>query len=260
MGVSLFLWPFDAINGPDKFIYLTSNLSVVGFLKRTICISLGGSMMFKGSDINIDYLKRFSEVISRFAKTNKFIIVIGGGHVSRMYIEAAKAFTKNNFLLDEMGMSVTKLNALFLINMFPKTLNVAQNVPVTLEELKTSLQAYDIVVMGGLMVGMTTDADAALACDAAGADTMINISNIDYIYDRPPEEKGARKLTRMTHEELIELATKYDTREARTHFVFDLVACKLAKRAKIELHFLGNDTGEFEKALAGKAHMGTVVK
>ena len=54
----------------------------------------------------------------------------------------------------------------------------------------------------------------------------------------------------MTHEELIALAVKSDERRAGTNFVFDLIACKLAARSKIELRFVdGWDLVELKKAL-----------
>ena len=82
------------------------------------------------------------------------------------------------------------------------------------------------------------------------------------IYDKNPKEhKDAKKFHFLTHEQLIDLAVKNDKRTAGTNFVFDILACKLAARSKMELHFVnGKHLGDLERAIKGEDHSGTVVK
>ena len=64
----------------------------------------------------------------------------------------------------------------------------------------------------------------------------------------------------MSYDELIALATKFDSREPKSPFVFDVVASKLAARSEIELVFAnGRQQKEIEEAISGKA-VGTLVR
>ncbi|MEM3625311.1 MAG: hypothetical protein QXF35_01995, partial [Candidatus Bilamarchaeaceae archaeon] len=89
---------------------------------------------------------------------------------------------------------------------------------------------------------------------------IINVSNVSGIYDSDPKKNpNAKKYEKMTYDELITLANNSDKRMAGTNFVFDMLACKLLLRSKIEAHFVGKDIKEIEKALNNKKHNGTVV-
>ena len=72
--------------------------------------------------------------------------------------------------------------------------------------------------------------------------------------------KGAKKFEHMTHSELLELAYKYDTREAKSRFIFDFFACKVANRAKMRILFVDDSIKDLELAIQGKFHNGTIVE
>jgi uridylate kinase len=90
----------------------------------------------------------------------------------------------------------------------------------------------------------------------------VNVSNVDAIYDSDPRKnKNAKRFTKMTHDELIRLAVESDGRTAGTHFVFDILACKLIARSKIETHFVScKNLDSIKSAIDGKTHDGTIVK
>ncbi|MBS3070278.1 hypothetical protein J4220_02105, partial [Candidatus Micrarchaeota archaeon] len=64
---------------------------------------------------------------------------------------------------------------------------------------------------------------------------------------------------RLSHDALVGLAMRFDSRKARENFVFDVVACKLAARSKISLSFVSSNPVELEKALEGRKFSGTIV-
>jgi len=94
-----------------------------------------------------------------------------------------------------------------------------------------------------------------------GAGRLVNISNVDGVYDSDPRKsRKAKKYKKLTHRELAGLAEKEDKRKPGTHFVFDLIACRLAMRSGMELHFIGaKNLGDLGKAASGRPHRGTVV-
>jgi uridylate kinase len=118
-----------------------------------------------------------------------------------------------------------------------------------------------IGVGGGMLEGLTTDAVSALFAEKIKADFVVNLGDTDGIFTADPKkDKSAKRLAKMSHEELVKLAVEKDLRKAGTHFVFDLVASKLAARSNIELKFVnGKKLVEVEKALSGKPFAGTTV-
>ncbi|MGC8662262.1 MAG: UMP kinase [Candidatus Micrarchaeia archaeon] len=223
---------------------------------QTLCISLGGSVISNKEGFNVAYLHKMSILLNKY-NDKKFIIVTGGGYTNRKYIELLRKSGASEFVLDEVGIIFTKLNAIaakvFFNDAYP-------NIVSSLDELKKIYVNNRVIFVSGLMPGITTDAVAVLACEAVGCSKIINVSEISGVYDRNPNQKGAKKLIKITHDKLIELAGKLDTREAKVPFIFDLVACKLAKRSNIRVDFIGSNLEELELAILGKKHNGSIAE
>lgn len=225
----------------------------------TVCISLGGSIISRRNGVNVPYIKKLSRLLKDFQNRYKFIIAVGGGFTSRLYIKSSKGFIKNNLVLDEIGIAITRINALILKDLLSE-LDIYPNIVTTLDELRMATSKNGIVVLGGLLPGISTDAVSILGCEVVNSKVLINVSNESYIYDKPPSDGGAKRLETLTHNELIKIATERDTREAGSNFVFDLVASKLAKRANIEVRFVNARINELRLAIANKKHAGSTVR
>ncbi len=223
-----------------------------------IVLSLGGSLMNTEQGINQNYLEEIKKIIEK--SPNKFGIVTGGGYAARQYVREVKSRQGNEFEADEAAIEATQENAKVLIKTLGKS--AYPKVPKDFKEAKKASEKYKVIVMGGLLPGMTTDSDAVLLTECLEANKLINISNVDGVYNKDPrKDPTAKKYHFLTHEELINLAFEADKRTAGTHFVFDLLACKLAARSKIELHFVnGKDLGSVRNAVEGKEHNGTIVR
>lgn len=226
---------------------------------ETLCISLGGHVVFKKNGVNVTYIRKLLNLIREESTRYKFIIVVGGGYASRLYTQPARQIIKNNEVLDEIAIAITRINALIVKDLF-SDLKVYPNVVTSLDELRAASKASDIILMGGLLPGMTTDAVAVLASEVVNSRILVNIGNGSYVYDRPPVEKGAKRLESLDHKTLVDIAAKYDNREADTTFIFDLVASKLAKRAGLEIRFVNDDINALKSAIEGKRYGGSIVK
>ncbi len=224
-----------------------------------VCISLGGSIVSRKNGINVSYIRKLAKLLRSHVDKNKFIITVGGGYATRLYINSAKQIIKNDAVLDEIGIAITRINALIVKDLF-SDMDVYPNIVTDLNELRMANKSNNIVLMGGLLPGISTDAVAILACEVAGSKVLINVSKDAYIYDRSPSEKNAKKLETISHNRMIEVASLRDTREAGSNFVFDLMAAKLAKRGNIEVRFVNDDILQLDMAIRGKKHNGTTVK
>lgn len=221
-----------------------------------VVLSLGGSCVNPEGKPDTAFIRSFCEVVKK--SKDKIGIVVGGGSVARAYASAARELGASEFDADEIAIVSTRQNAMLLVHGLGK-----DAYPVVLTDFinaKKAAATSRVIVMGGTIPGITTDTDAVLLAEAIGAKKLINISNVSGIYDSDPRKNpNAKKLDRMSYDELIALASASDKRLAGTNFVFDMLACKLIMRSKIETHFIGKDIAEIEKALNGKKHSGTVV-
>ena len=85
---------------------------------NTFVISLGGSVV-AGEKINTELVSRFSSTLnSLISQGFRFVLVVGGGRTARDYVAAAKNLNTTNFVLDELGIQATRLNAKLVIQAF----------------------------------------------------------------------------------------------------------------------------------------------
>ncbi len=223
-----------------------------------ICVSIGGSILSREDGINVKYVDDLKTILKKYAK-KKFILVVGGGYTSRIYINSSRKVIKNNTVLDEIGIAITRINAMILKDII-SDLDVYPNVVASLDELRVALNTNRIVVMGGLLPGISTDSVSVLACEITGSKMLINASKESYIYDKNPSEKNAKKFEKLSHDDLISIASIWDTRQAGSNFIFDLMASKLAKRGSIEIRFVNDKITELELAINDSHFNGTIVK
>jgi len=229
-------------------------------MKKILAISLGGSLLYENGSINANYVREISALLLTESKKTAIALSVGGGAPSREYARAVRELASNEFLADRAAIYATRANATIVLSAlgekaFPKVITDLDDAVIALEQDK-------IPVCGGMMEGITTDTVALLLAERVGAKKLVNLSKIDAIYSSDPRvDPRAKKLSLLTHKQLVELAARFDQRRATTSFVFDLMACKLAARSNIELHFVnGRDLKQVKKALAGANHAGSIVK
>ncbi len=222
---------------------------------KPLVISLGGSMLSDAA-----YAGKFAAMLSPLLAERKFAVVVGGGQKAGKYADEARKARGSEFYADEAAIKATRENAetvrkAFAQEAWPKIITY----PAQATE---ALKAKQLVVSGGFIEGITTDACSALVAEAIGAEKIINVSKVGGICDKNPSEfKDAKMFTEMTHEQLVEISVKSDQRKARTNFPFDLLAAKLAARSSLEIDFVGGlDLEEVKNALQGKKFEGTLVR
>lgn len=224
-----------------------------------VVLSIGGSSIIGDGKPDMVFLKSMAQAIKK--SKNSFGIVTGGGSVARLYANAARKLGASEYDADSIAITSTRQNAQLMIAALTSAgIDVHKGVVTDFDEAK-KLDSK-VVVMGGTIPGITTDTDAVLLGEAMGAKRLVNISNVEAIYDSDPRKnKKAKRFTHMTYEQLISLAVSSDQRRAGTHFVFDLLACKLISRSNMEAHFVsGKKMADVRDALEGKKHSGTVVR
>ncbi|MEI6650118.1 MAG: UMP kinase [Candidatus Moraniibacteriota bacterium] len=224
-----------------------------------IIISLGGSLIVPDG-IDWRFLKTFKEFIEgEIAKGRRFIVVTGGGRTARAYIDAASEATPvSDEDRDWMGIHATRLNAQLLRTILREYSYPRINTnPHDLEDFY--LARSPILVAAGWRPGCSTDYDATLLGKYLGVKKIVNLSNIDHVYDRDPREfPDAQQFERMTWPEFRELVGSEWT--PGLNAPFDPIASKLAEEEGMEVAILsGGDLGNVSRYLAGEAFEGTII-
>ncbi|HET6406122.1 MAG TPA: UMP kinase, partial [Candidatus Thermoplasmatota archaeon] len=112
--------------------------------------------------------------------------------------------------------------------------------------------AYPIVVMGGTHPGHTTDAVTVMLGDRARCRRIVIATNVDGVYTADPKrDASAKRLERLTGEELVRICSGGDGRAGGTGVV-DALGAKMIARSGIEAAVVdGRDLKALEAALMG---------
>ena len=225
-------------------------------MPKTIVLSLGGSLIVPDS-IDINFLKNFKNVIEKRIKNGfRFVIVCGGGKIARDMQQAASKVSKSSQEdLDWLGIYATRLNAHLLKTIFKKN---ADDFIIKNPNQKINFKK-NLAVAAGWIPGWSTDYDAVLLAKKLGINEIINMSNVDYVYDKDPKKyKDAKKMEKIKWQDFSKLIS--NKWKAGMNVPFDPVAAKEAQKSKIKVCMIGRDLKNLENILDGKKFKGTVIE
>ena len=223
-------------------------------------ISVGGSLIVPEA-IDKDFLMFFKQfIIKRIEKGDRFILIAGGGKTARYYQEAAASVSGiDNEEKDWLGIHSTRLNAHLLKTIFKLWANpkVIKNYEKDLHDLKFNEK---ILVGAGWKPGFSTDYDAVLLAEKFAAESVINLSNIEYVYSEDPSmNPNAKKYENISWNEFKEIVG--DVWDPGMSAPFDPIASKLASKLKLKVAIMnGKHLNNLNNYLEGKKFKGTLIK
>jgi uridylate kinase len=222
-----------------------------------IIISLGGSLIVPTTGIDIAFLKQFKSLISRrIAKGDRFVIICGGGSTARQYQSAARAVGQlTHEDIDWLGIHATRLNGHLMRAIFHRqshpTIVKNPNAPPRFRE--------PILIAAGWKPGWSTDYDAVLLASGLGATTVINLSDLDYVYSADPrKDRNAKPVKQIDWKAFRKLVgNKWDP---GLNAPFDPVASELAARIGLTVKMIcGRSIKDVERAISGEPFKGTMI-
>ena len=206
--------------------------------------------------IDVGFLKNFQRSIKKYLGNKKFFILVGGGKTARNYQKALLEFGAKNNDRDWIGINITRLNAeiikqMFLRNCYPKIITDPN------KKIKTN---KNIVVGAGWKPGWSTDYDAVLIAKNYNIKTIINLTNVDYVYDKNPNEftdaKPLKEIDWKSFQRIV--GNKWSP---GLSMPFDPRATKLAASLKLKLAIInGKNLDRLEDFLNNKPFIGTIIK
>ncbi|PKM91696.1 UMP kinase [Candidatus Falkowbacteria bacterium HGW-Falkowbacteria-1] len=221
-------------------------------------LSLGGSLVSLADGLNIDFLKKFKKLIEkRVEMGDKFIIVVGGGFLARDSIKEASRLSSNisSDEKDWIGISATHLNANIVKAIFGN-LSHFKLVDNPYVKVKTK---KPLIFSGGYLPGNSSDFVSVLLAKTYGAKEIINMSNIDYVYDKDPKKyPEAKKIENISWREFLSIVG--DKWAPGLNSPFDPIASKLCKAEKKKVVVLnGSNIVNLNNYFLNKKFKGTEI-
>ena len=151
---------------------------------ETVILSLGGSLIAPDG-VDTDYLKKFKVVLDSFiSKGFRFVIVCGGGSTARTYQKSAGELSSlHSEDLDWLGIHATRLNAYLLRTIF----RGAAHPRIITDPTAKIIFKEKVLVGAGWKPGFSTDMDAVLLAKNLGVKKIINLSNVEFVFDKDPK-------------------------------------------------------------------------
>lgn len=218
-----------------------------------VVFSLGGSLVVP-DEIDTEYLSALKELLLSY--DFNFFIVVGGGRTARKYIEAAGNISEiTNEQKDLIGIQATQLNAELVLQI----LGDVCYEKVVYDPKKKIETDKKVVVASGNLPGYSSDMDAVFFAETEDIETVVNLTNVDYVYDKNPSEEGAQPIKKLTFDEYKEIVgTEW---KSGMHAPFDPIAAQeAAKHAKKIVVLNGNNLDNLRNFLDGKEFEGSIIQ
>ncbi|WP_255195121.1 UMP kinase [Halorarius litoreus] len=223
-----------------------------------VVVSVGGSVL--APDLGNNRVEAYASVVEGLVESGHDVAaVVGGGGVAREYIGAARELGANEIELDQLGISVTRLNARLLLSALDEAI-VAPRIPEDYETAGEALHRGDVAVMGGVVPAQTTDAVAAALAEYVDADLLVYATSVAGVYSADPkEDPDAERYDELTAGALVETIASMEM-NAGSSAPVDLLAGKIIQRAGLEAIVLdGSDPERVTRAVEADEFEGTRV-
>ena len=229
----------------------------------TKVLSVGGSMIAPDKP-DTEFLAAFVKMAKKWLAADngrRLILVAGGGAPARVYQNAYKdvcaslAATPDNEAADWIGVMATRINAQLLKASFG---GLCQNDVVTNPTAQIDFKGQ-VLVASGWKPGFSSDNDAVLLAEKFGADTVVNLSNIEKVYtDDPRKNPDAKPLDEISWADFRKMVG--DEWVPGKNVPFDPVASKKAQEIGLTvICSAGKNIENTRKILDGASYVGTTI-
>jgi len=224
-------------------------------------LSLGGSLIIPKGGIDVPFLIKFHDFIRDqvSSKKRRFFITVGGGAITRDYQKAAREVRKQDLSdtdADWLGVHATRLNAQLIRAIFQ---DLADPRVIKHYEIILKIQS-PVAIAAGWKPGWSTDYCAVTVCQDYGLNQVINMTNVDQVYDKDPNKfSDALPLKDITWDTYRKMVG--DVWKPGMNAPFDPIASKLAQEVGVNVKILnGKNFDNLALALDGKPFIGTMIK
>lgn len=225
-----------------------------------IVMSIGGSLIVPNGGIDTDFLKKLNNFIRKqLIQDKQFFLVAGGGRTAKHYIEAGQEVVGHKLSpddLDWLGVHASRMNAHLLRTIFRDIAHpyIIKHYDIIRKVTET------VVVAAGWKPGWSTDYCSVLLAGDYNVQKIINLSNIDQVYNKDPKANpDAKPIEKISWADFRKIVG--DTWTPRMNAPFDPIASKKAQELEVKVVVLnGKNFENLEKYFAGEEFVGTTIE
>lgn len=222
-------------------------------------LSVGGSLVVPKTGIDTIFLSGFKKLVEKQVKKGKrFVIVVGGGATCRTYQQAARKVSKlDPEDLDWLGTHSTRLNGHLMRTIFR---SIAHPVMFKNPTRIPKKWSEHVLIAAGWKPGWSTDYVAVCAAKQLGVKTILNLSNIDFVYTKDPRKwKTARPIEKISWKNFCAMVGK--KWNPGMNVPFDPIASILAQKSGMKVIIVnGKNSKNLENFFQEKPFVGTVIE
>jgi uridylate kinase len=203
-----------------------------------LVIKIGGSLLFdRDQRLDVARFQQYANEVRQVVEQgHEIVLVVGGGALARTLIEQGRVLRAQRDALDQLGIAATWVCAQLMI----AALNgLAYPTPMmTEDQIAAHLDDKRILVVGGLKPGQSTNAVAARMAELTHANVLVNVTDVDGVFDKNPKRyAGAKLLPVVTAAKLRQIVSSLPS-DPGTYPLFDKRALEIVERAHIEVWFV----------------------
>ena len=228
---------------------------------NTFILSLGGSLVVPNGGIDTKFLADFNRFIRDQVSSHKrrFFITVGGGAIARHYIDAGRTIRGSELAesdIDWLGVHSSRLNAQLVRTIFQ---DIADPRVIKHYEIILKIEA-PVAIAAGWKPGWSTDYCAVTLSQDYGVPQVVNLTNVDRVYDRDPNKfPDARAIETMSWKDYRRMVG--EAWSPGLNAPFDPNASKLAHELGVTVKIVnGKNLDNLAKALDGESFVGTTIK
>lgn len=222
-----------------------------------LILKIGGSILYNNDDINVNLIKNWVNTIEKLRESgHKIGIVIGGGSPARKFVRAANELGADGSSQDLLGIESARQNARLFISALD---NAYPEPPKNFHELMLALSTHDLIICGGFQPGQSTNAVASIFAEYTRADWLFNLTKVDQVYDKDPQNNiDAKGYDNLSYDEL-EVIILDNKQHPGGYALFDHLGLGVVKRSGVKLAFINGNNPEYINDILNGKQRGTIV-
>ena len=221
-----------------------------GAVRSSLLLS---SLLLNDNDAALDPVSLLALPVTPFLNFND----AGGGGTAREYMNAAKEVGDvSQDEMDWLGIAATRLNARLLLSVladvaYPEVITDPTAIPEGIEQPP--------ILCAGWKPGWSTDTVAAIAARERGAKMVLNLSNIEYVYDDDPSKNpDAKPYTEMGWDQYRAMVG--NEWSPGMNAPFDPIASKIANEEGMTVVVANGRLENLTAMLSNEPFEGTILK
>ncbi len=231
-------------------------------MENIFVVKIGGSVLsLKDKLFDFQEAQRIKEFFNSVDSNLKFVLITGGGNISREYQQLLKDNNYPEYDQHYIGTVACNMNAVMLRSVFG---NLAEDKILGLGDLNSDSPIKfnkRFLIAGAGQPGPSSDWDATWLAKRLGAKQIVTLKDIDAVYSEDPDKNpNAKRLSKVDWDEYLGIIGNPEKHTPGANLPVDPIAARLAKENGITFYVVsGMDFENLKNLLTGNAFIGTEI-